>query len=50
MEKKLILIVDDESDVLRLVKFGLEKHGYNKLTVELEKVITFLSRPIGLNW
>ena len=32
MEKKLILIVDDEPDILRLVKFGLEKHGYDVLT------------------
>ncbi len=32
MEKKIILIVDDEPDILRLAKFGLEKHGYDVLT------------------
>lgn len=32
MEKKLILIVDDEPDIVKLAKFGLEKHGYNILT------------------
>jgi PAS domain S-box-containing protein len=32
MEKKLILVVDDEPDTIRLVKFSLEKHGYDVLT------------------
>ena len=32
MEKKIILIVDNKPDILRLAKFGLEKHGYDVLT------------------
>ena len=32
MKKRTVLIVDDEPDILRLAKFGLEKHGYDILT------------------
>ncbi len=30
--KKKILVVDDETDIIKLAKFGLEKHGYDVLT------------------
>ncbi|MFA5422317.1 MAG: histidine kinase dimerization/phospho-acceptor domain-containing protein [Phycisphaerae bacterium] len=32
MGKKLILVVDDAPDTIKLIKFGLEKHGYDVLT------------------
>ena len=34
MDKPLILFVDDDRDVLQLVKEGLEGHGYNTITAE----------------
>lgn len=32
MEKARILLVDDEPDFVELLKFGLEKNGYNVVT------------------
>ncbi len=32
--KKLIVIVDDEKDILELVKFNVEKHGFNSICIE----------------